>query len=297
MLVRRGGEYQPAHDHRVVLHKTTSVVERSHASKTCVHEPDRPPRMLSEMNTVRRWGDWTVQDDEDRTEHLLRMTDAQWNEYAKRAITGNRGRGDLRPVLNWIDATEARRAEARAVAPTQVAPPKNMSPNAVMFRVWKDMASEPSKYGDDDWEEWVAMDKQLRSGPGRWRIEAFWNEQEEMEAPRRLAYYATRIQAAWRGHQVRDTQIGLSCEDCLARTLSPQRWGGEHLCVGCWEHRHERFTDFVQPVVPRTAVPMAEPDENGNVPCEGCGGVSCYVGDYGEYRPGWWCSRSCAYEV
>lgn len=253
--------------------------------------------MLSGMNSSRRWGDWMVEEDETKSQRFLRMPEAQWKECARKAIAENRGRGDLRPVLNWLDSMEDKRAafQTKTAAPLIV---RDTSPAAVTFRIWKEMILEPAKYGDADWDEWLEMNSHLMDSPGRWRVGAFWAELDAEEEARLRAFYATRIQAAWRGHRVRDTQEGLNCEDCLARTFAPQDWNGKRLCVGCLEHRFEHFgAAFVQPVVPSLEMrPEPEVDEHGNVACNGCGRMVCPVGDYGEYRPGWWCSRQCAYD-
>jgi len=240
----------------------------------------------------RKWGDWMIQEDEDRSQCFVRMTDEQWRNCKKAAVTNNRGKGDLRPVLNWIEAVEDKRA-------TKVlSKPLARDPASVTFRAWKDMVLEPFKYSDSDWADWLAWDEELTKGPGRWRIAAFWHELDKAETARIQADCATRIQAAWRGHVVRDTQPGLSCEECLARRISPKDWTGRHVCFACLIYTSETFTSYVQPPVPRLAVrptPRGEPDEYGCVPCDGCGRVVCDEGDYGEYRPGWWCSRACAY--
>jgi hypothetical protein len=235
--------------------------------------------------------------DEQKSVGFLRMSEEQWKGFAKKAIAERRGRGNLRPLLNWLDSMEEKRASQPKASTTPVV--RDMDPDAVMFRVWKDMVLEPAKYGPEDWQDWVVMDAQLKAGPKRWRIAAFWREMDDAEEARVREASATRIQAAWRGHVVRDTQEGLNCEDCLARTFAPQQWNGERLCVGCLEHRFEHFSSYVQPVVlpPPPPSPAVEPDEHGYVPCEGCGRVVVYEGDYGDYRPGWWCSRACAYDL
>ena len=241
-----------------------------------------------------------IQEDEDRSYRFLRMEDATWKKYAVHAIAANRSRGDLRPLLNWLDAMEDRRAAYQAEAkPSSVRIVKAMDSAALMFRLWKDMVLEPAKYGVEDWAEWMEMDQQLRCGPGRWRVGAFWAELDDEEAARVREFFATRIQAAWRGHHVRDTTPGLNCEECLARTFSPQGWNGKNVCAECLDHAFEHFANFVQPVVPPLHVsrgPREEPNENGDVECEGCGSVCVHEGDWGQYRPGWWCSRACAYE-
>lgn len=272
-----------------------------------LHSPTEPElnlnlnlnKMSSWMHASRRWGDMMIQQEETLVDAILRMTDAEWKECAKQAIINNRGRGDLRPLLNRLDAMDARRAEfaARAAAPLIV---RDMSPAAVTFRVWRDMIQEPAKYGDDDWEEWLVMDRELRCGPGRWRVDAFWLDLEAEQQARLRQFYATRIQAAWRGHRVRDSTPGLNCEGCLAHKPSPKQFNGMHLCRGCQQDVHDYTfaSKFLTSVVPkvRKPLPREEPDDHDNVPCYGCGAVVCYVGDEGEYRPGYWCSRSCAYD-
>lgn len=253
--------------------------------------------MLSGMNTSRPWGDWMVEMDEDRSHRILRMTDAEWKEFARKTIAGNRGRGDLRPVLNWLDTMEEKRAEFKSRVVT-LAPVRNPDPT---FRAWRDMILEPAKYGSEDWTLWLQWNEELLAGPGRWRVSAFWAEIDAKEEARLREECAIRIQAAWRGHAVRDSTPGLNCQGCLARVISPKHFNGMHLCRGCCDDvdAYTFVAKFETPVVPRAhlpPVPRAEPDEHDLVPCDGCGRVVCAHGDYGEYRPGWWCSRRCAYD-
>lgn len=78
-------------------------------------------------------------------------------------------------MLSWFDIIEPRRAVASV-------PHKVSSEREVAFAVWRDMAEEPEKYGEDI-AEWLTLDAQLRAGPGHWRVHAYWLSKEaELEA-------------------------------------------------------------------------------------------------------------------
>jgi len=117
------------------------------------------------------------------------------------------------------------------------------------FNVWKDMAEEPWKYGDDI-EDWLDLDAELQQAPGRWRLEAFWDAEEKRMAYDRLMgmlrrafeeYYirqdesATLIQALWRGHQVRKECVWRDCCMCLAHHVSPIKTDVGYMCKKCRE--------------------------------------------------------------
>jgi len=79
-------------------------------------------------------------------------------------------------IVSWGDyATGYMSAEAEPVYIRSVS----------NFNVWKDMAEEPWKYGDDI-EDWLDLDAELQQAPGRWRLEAFWDAEEKRMAYDRL---------------------------------------------------------------------------------------------------------------
>jgi hypothetical protein len=115
------------------------------------------------------------------------------------------------------------------------------------FNVWKDMAEEPWKYGDDI-ENWLDLNAELQQAPGRWRLEAFWDAEEKRIAYDRLIgmirrafdnYYirrdeaATRIQALWRGHMARNRIPWRDCCMCLAHHVSPIKTNVGYMCKAC----------------------------------------------------------------
>jgi len=115
------------------------------------------------------------------------------------------------------------------------------------YGVWKDMAEEPWKYGDDI-EDWLDLDTELRQAPGRWRLEAFWEHKqiqmawEWLRSLLRKAWEdyedrkdeaATKIQALWRGHMARNSIQWRDCCMCLAHHVSPIRTDVGYMCSQC----------------------------------------------------------------
>ena len=215
------------------------------------------------------WGDWLVAEDERRRDYYLNLSDAEWEEVARNHLRSYRG--DIRAAVAWVDRVSARRV-ARAKAMAEALRPVQPTALDITFQAWKDMVEEPWKYGEDDWAEWLAMDEELEKSPKRWRVAAFWQaKQDEADKVARAAFVqmlvdaqarfvarmATRIQAAWRGHRVRDIQPQLNCGICLKHTPSPYEANGVHMCFNC------AFEEL--PLPPRCAmcgIPMEErPDD------------------------------------
>lgn len=115
------------------------------------------------------------------------------------------------------------------------------------FNVWKDMADEPWKYGND-MQVWLDLDDELRQAPGHWRLEGYWTQKEivmnwkqleellwkawqECEVRREKA--ATRIQALWRGHMDRNRTPWRDCCMCLAHHVSPIHTDVGYMCSDC----------------------------------------------------------------
>ena len=80
-------------------------------------------------------------------------------------------------IVSWGDfATGVAAYEEDPIRP----PAENVG-----FAVWKDMVEEPWKYGDDI-GDWLVLDAELRAGPGRWRLEAYWMQVEQRQNWERL---------------------------------------------------------------------------------------------------------------
>ncbi len=124
---------------------------------------------------------------------------------------------------------------------------RSVQPRNVEYALWKDMVEEPWKYGDDI-GDWLDLDAELRASPGRWRIEAYWMEEERKQNWERLEAmlwkawgdYLTRkekkvvlIQALWRGHAVRKQMIWRDCSMCLAHHISPIKTDVGYMCRQC----------------------------------------------------------------
>lgn len=173
------------------------------------------------------WFDLMVGEEERKTDAYVRMTASQWRLAAQQII--RTWTGDLRFCLNYLDDIDAKRA---AVATAPQPAPVPISEDERNWRVWMDMVEEPEKYGSDI-GEWIALDEEVRRGPKRWRVDAYWNGKlrqiEEQEAAA-----ATKIQALWRGYQTRyEVEPQFTCAHCLARGLVSRGDDYDGLCLEC----------------------------------------------------------------
>lgn len=223
------------------------------------------------------WGDWMVEEDNMRRDYFLNLSDEEWKVVVERHLAAHKD--NVRPALAWVERVQRTRV-ARAEARAMDALCQKKTALDITFGAWKDMIEEPWRYGDNDWAEWLEMDYQLRNSPKRWRVDAFWQKkQDEADEESRKAFIqmlvdakthfdnrmATRIQAAWRGHQLRDTHPQLNCSRCLAHKPAEYRCtGGVYACLQCvvesfdWDEKNTR-------------------EDDGKVPtdlCMGCGALS-----------------------
>jgi len=132
-----------------------------------------------------------------------------------------------------------------------------VAPESNDFRLWRDMAEEPWKYGDDI-GDWLDLDAELRAGPGRWRVDAYWTKEQQavdwanLEAKlwnawneflARKEMSVVRIQALVRGHLVRNRIPWRDCCMCLAHHISPVKTDVGFMCRQC---SHDGpFTDLI----------------------------------------------------
>jgi len=139
--------------------------------------------------------------------------------------------------------------------------------NAV--RLYRDMADEPWKYGDDI-GEWDDMDNELRDGPDCQEVFSYWQERQDsidladgivrkmwkkrfnpiasetahrclkLRVARdihrhvhRIGSSIRRIQAAVRGHQTRSRETRRDCCMCLSHRMCPLRTAVGYMCRDC----------------------------------------------------------------
>ena len=204
------------------------------------------------------WGDMML--DEDRA--VLTMTNADWWVYLRTYI--NTFKGPVIKAMIWVDKVDKMRARLSSRTDVCRALP---DPEEDMYRLWLNMVSEPEKYGDDIGDV-LEMEKELMLTSKRWRVAAYWSRAQYALNDAKEEEQATKIQAAWRGHLVRDSQEKLNCGFCLARKISPCYYDGNWICYECAEDM-----DWV--------------------PCEGCD-EDVYYKNENAYREGFFCSRECA---
>jgi hypothetical protein len=178
------------------------------------------------------WGDWMVEEDDRQKNYYLNLSNSEWEELVKKHLRNFKG--DIRSAVAWVQRVQQARI-TRASARAEERPYEKPSDLDITFRLWKDMIEEPWKY--DDWEEWLDMDRQLRNSKKRWRVAAFWQNKQDEADRQILEEMATRIQAAWRGHQLRDTHPQLNCPICLAhvpcRFMCSECALEDHCCHWC----------------------------------------------------------------
>ncbi len=154
------------------------------------------------------WFTIMAEEEHRETTRLLRMTAAEWRDEGKRIIRAWRGR-DIRDGLAYLHRIETARAAARGQGvTTDTAPETTRTEFEVDFEAWRDMADEPWKYGEDI-TEWLALDAKLTSGPGRWRVGAYWfhrqaavdARQAELNGPWRALYARVAKEAAVAGER------------------------------------------------------------------------------------------------
>lgn len=207
------------------------------------------------------WGDLIYESDVQQDARFVNMSENEWKALVKRHLASCQ---DLKRAMAWIEHIESKRIKT-----TEEEEPE--PEYAADLRLFRDMIMEPSKYGDDI-DMVLDIEQKLLNGPARWRVAAAWAEDENrpefMEpAPRDLAI--RRIQALVRGVLARKNAPSMDCSNCLAHAPSYPTPSGKKVCDECL---HEG--EWLQ--------------------CQGCG-YAMHVDDRDEYRPGYWCSRECAY--
>ena len=184
------------------------------------------------LGNTKPWGDMLYEDEHTRKLAILRMPEPEWFACVNAYFTTLRGNGRaLLSALTWFTRMERERA---AFAVPQPAAPV-MEETTRDWRVWQDMVEEPEKYGSDI-GEWLEVDEEVRRGPKRWRVDAYWYDiVRAMEAEEQTAA-ATKLQALWRGHQTRyELAPRFNCARCLTHEVCWVAWEDrtQWLCTEC----------------------------------------------------------------
>jgi hypothetical protein len=182
-------------------------------------------------DSTKPWGDMLYDEQQNRKLALLRMPEPEWLACVNAYFTSLRGNGrGLISALAWANVIATERAEFQSPKPKAMA----MTEAERDWRVWQDMVNEPEKYGSDI-AEWFALDEAVRSGPKRWRVDAFWygkvREVEELEAAA-----ATKIQALWNGYVARSLLAHrFTCARCLCHGVCTVPWTepDSYICTAC----------------------------------------------------------------
>jgi hypothetical protein len=114
-------------------------------------------------------------------------------------------------VTNWGDMMTGLHCNSRPREPIA-----RTEPSAIAL--YRDMADEPWKYGDEDMFEWLEQDEKLRAGPERVAVESYWQDREareQAEQERKEKSYRAEMDA----RRVVFRQIGKE-----AAKLAMKRW-------------------------------------------------------------------------
>jgi hypothetical protein len=226
---------------------------------------------MASPGSSRSWYDLIAVEEELMLARVLRMSASEWKVECARLIREWSGK-EVKPCLAYIERMDRERA-AYATRKAQPVPmPRQKTEFDIDFALWKEMVEEPAKFGDDI-TDWLALDEKLRNGPGRWRIAAYWTErqmevdeaEEALVAPWRKLYSqlakeaalageqdwirrdikrivgrirnsAVRIQAAVRGHLVRNGAPFRDCCMCLSHRICPVQTDLGMMCRDCAAH-------------------------------------------------------------
>ena len=177
------------------------------------------------LGNTKPWGDLLYEEEQNRKLALLQMPEPEWLACINAYFNRLRGNGvALFSALAWAQQVSAERVAFQAPVAARV-----VDEDVRNWRVWTDMVEEPEKYGADI-GEWIALDEEVRRGPKRWRVDAFWNTlTRRVEEEQALA--VTKIQALWRG--VKSRAALKSCDHCDAPAVQVGEYAG--LCPACVE--------------------------------------------------------------
>lgn len=182
-------------------------------------------------DNTKPWGDLLYEEEQNRKMAFLRMPQPEWFACVNAYFNRLKGNGSaLISALAWFQDMEGKRNAVQAPP----APVPEMDEDTRNWRVWRDMVEDPEKYGSDI-GEWVALDEEVRRGPKRWRVDAYWNAKVR-EIEEEQADAATRIQALWRGYITRYVLAPrFNCARCLKHCACPTEWDDPMtwICADC----------------------------------------------------------------
>ena len=189
--------------------------------------------LANDFDNTKPWGDMLYEEQQTRKTAILRMSEPEWLACVNAYFNTLRGNGrSLISALAWASEVSELRAKVQSAVPV---PAPQMTEAERNWRVWQDMVEEPWKYGSDI-GEWLALDAEVRSGPKRWRVDAYWyskvRELEEIAGTEA----ATKLQALWRGFTTRrELAPHFTCARCLCHRRCFTEWTevDSYICPPC----------------------------------------------------------------
>lgn len=173
------------------------------------------------------------------------MSNAEWQAKSCAYIRSTPPR-ERKAAVMWAEDIDRRRAQLARTRRYEVVqapqPPQPREPRD--DRLYRDMADEPWKYGDD-----VVQWADLKVNPTNRLV--YWTErqaQAEIAEAKLRTLSATRIQALVRGYQARCKDPHQDCAHCLSHRISAVWFNDEWICSECMrdlsdEHEREEADD------------------------------------------------------
>lgn len=166
----------------------------------------------------------------DEYNRVLCMSNAEWQAKSCAYIRSTPPR-ERKAAVMWAEDIDRRRAQlARTRRYEVVQAPQPVAPREPRDdRLYRDMADEPWKYGDD-----VVQWADLKVNPTNRLV--YWTErqaQAEIAEAKLRTLSATRIQALVRGYQARCKDPHQDCAHCLTHRISAVWFNGEWICSEC----------------------------------------------------------------
>lgn len=166
--------------------------------------------------TLGAWGTLVQRDLDMRDKYFLELPQQAWEDLARRHLQQAK---NVRAAMRWLDMIDGRRQ--MYIKPT--------FHNAIEQRVYSDLAlykdlnDEAGKYGSDAEELLPQLEAAIMATPKAWRLNAYKVEQQDKAELPGKNKAAAKIQAAWRGHVVRDECEWTTCAWCMCHGVSTYR--------------------------------------------------------------------------
>lgn len=161
-----------------------------------------------------RWGDYVLYVEECRDRRFLEMPQQEWAELVRNHLQQAR---NVRAAMRWVDMLETRR---KFYIKPRFHEAISYKTECDTLGLYRDLTEEAGKYGSDAEEMLLELDAEIMKTPQAWRLHAYKLLRKDAEELPGKNAAASKIQAAWRGHVVRDECVWTTCGWCMCHGVS-----------------------------------------------------------------------------